>query len=335
VCLKRQKLPLGICNTCTNFNYCHDKKKYRYEGRYAHDLYTKTLIDKRSGFNLTEEEIKAIDILVTPLIKKGLSPYAIKEELGNKLTISEATLRRLINACKLNARNLDLRDAVKRKPRKKHSGRQMKNEVVTPKKAGHLYEDYLELMETYDGFVVQMDCVEGIKEDEKVLLTLHFPALHFQLAFIMDYHTSACVVDTLDLLEHSLGKELYDKYFSVILTDNGHEFTDIDGMEKSVFGGIRSRIFFCEPNRSDQKAECETNHKLIRYIISKGTSLQNLVQPDICKVMSHINSYPRKELGGMKPYTLASSVMPEEFFDIVGIDYIEGKDLVMKPTLLK
>ena len=69
----------------------------------------------------------------------------------------------------------------------------------------------------------------------------------------MDAHTSACVVETLDLLEYTLGKDLYHRLFGVILTDNGHEFLDIEGMERSVWNGQRTKIYFCEPNRSDQK----------------------------------------------------------------------------------
>ena len=200
---------------------------------------------------------------------------------------------------------------------------------------GHLYDDFLKYIDQNDVFVAQMDCVEGKKEDKKVLLTLHIPIFHFQIAFIMEEHTSACVVETLDLLEYSLGAELYSSVFGVILTDNGHEFLDIEGMERSVFGGQRTKIFFCEPNRSDQKGACETNHKMIRYILPKGTSFQSLVQPDIIKMMSHINSYGRKSLAGATPYKVASATLPKEFFDILGIELVPPEQLNLTPSLLK
>ena len=89
-----------------------------------------------------------------------------------------------------------------------------------------------------------MDCVEGTKEDPAVLLTLHFPAFHMQLVYVLKKQTAPCVVDMLDAIETSLGKELFTACFPVILTDNGHEFTDMKGMERSVFGGKRTRVFF-------------------------------------------------------------------------------------------
>lgn len=89
-----------------------------------------------------------------------------------------------------------------------------------------------------------MDCAKGTKEDTAVLLTLHFPAFHMQLVYVLKKQTAPCVVDTLDAIETSLGKELFAACFSVILTDNGQEFTDMKGMERSVFGGKRTRVFF-------------------------------------------------------------------------------------------
>lgn len=333
LCTYRQKRTLKLCNGCKSFRKCSFDRE-RYEALSAHTKYTNDLKNIRSGFDLTAEEFKTINDLVTPLVKKGLSPYAIKEALGDQLSISEATLRRMIDSCELDARRIDLRDAVKRKPRKR-TYKKMKDEQISAAKRGRLYEDYKAFIQEHDVNIVQMDCVEGLKEDDKTLLTLHIPSAHFQLAFIMDYHTASCVVDTLDLLEYSLGKELYQLIFGVILTDNGHEFTDIKGMEQSVYGGQRTKIFFCEPNRSDEKAQCETNHKLIRYVIPKGTSFENLTQPDICLMMSHINSYPRKSLYGSTPYQIASLFLPKEFFDIVGINFVPAKEINLTPSLLK
>lgn len=304
LCKYLENSPVRVCNACTRFSLCN-RTKYKYHASISEKKYREVLHNSRCGFDLTAEQFQSIDELVSPMIKRGLSPYVIKSELGDKIPVSEATLRRMIDNCELEARRIDLRQAVKRKPRK-HAPRPMRPEVIAKIKLGHLYEDYLRYTADGDMFVVQMDCVEGIKTDRKVLLTLHMPDLHFQLAFIMEEHTSACVVDTLDLLEYSLGKELYSSIFGIILTDNGHEFLDVEGMERSVFGGQRTKIFFCEPNRSDQKGACESNHKFIRYVIPKGTSLDSLVQPDVIKMMNHINSYSRKSLMKQTPYSIAA-----------------------------
>ena len=332
-CSFKEEHKKELCNGCYRWNGCSLGKR-RYEAEFADIRSKDQKSSSRSGFDLTAKELIIINDMVSPLVKKGLSVYAIKSQLGNTLPVSESTLRRLIDSSELHARNLDLRTTVKVKARTEHRKR-MKSEIVSKLKLGHLYSDYLDFIKDNDCMVCQMDCVEGIKTDTKVLLTLHFPIIHFQLAFIMDAHTSACVIETLDLLEYTLGKDLYHRLFGVILTDNGHEFLDIEGMERSVWNGQRTKIFFCEPNRSDQKAECETNHKIIRYILPKKTSFESLIQPDICLVMSHVNSYPRESLFGQTPYKVAQKVFPSEFFEKLGIDEIDFNDLNLTPGLLK
>ncbi|MDE6064433.1 MAG: hypothetical protein K2G20_07615 [Lachnospiraceae bacterium] len=66
-----------------------------------------------------------------------------------------------------------------------------------------------------------------------------------QLLFI-DEHTSS-VVGILDIIEKTLGREQFASCFPLILTDNGHEFSDIEGMERSIYSGQRTCVFFCEP----------------------------------------------------------------------------------------
>ena len=67
---------------------------------------------------------------------------------------------------------------------------------------------------------------------------------------MLERHDSASVTAMLDRIETSLGKDLFASAFPLILTDNGTEFSDISGMERSVFGGKRTTIYFCEPNLS-------------------------------------------------------------------------------------
>lgn len=127
---------------------------------------------------------------------------------------------------------------------------------------------------------------------------------------------------------------MFREVFPVILTDNGHEFADIKGMERSVSGGRRTKVFFCEPNRSDQKAHCENNHKYIRYVIPKGTSLEPFMQTDITLMMNHVNSYCRKKLHGKCPYDVAMNVLPEDFFGFLGLEKVPPEEVNLTPELL-
>lgn len=202
-------------------------------------------------------------------------------------------------------------------------------------KDGHKYEDYLKFIEENDVSVWQMDCVEGTKEDAGAILTLHSPEFHLQLLFILKEHTSKCVVDMLDTLEFALGYDIYSHVFEVILTDNGHEFSDLAGMETSIAGGIRrSRVFYCEPNRSDQKGACEENHKMVRYVIPKGTSIDKYMQWDMTLLTNHLNSYPRRSLYGKCPYEVAMRYLPEDFFILIGLERIAAEKVLLQPSLL-
>ncbi len=320
-----------LCNHCNKKGLCNYEQKI-YKASIADREYRDVLINRRAGFDLTNGELTDINELVSPLIKKGLSVYHVKQTLGSELRVSESTLRRLIAGCELDARNIDLREQVKRKPRKKQ---RKPNERISPEKDGHKYQDYLEFMKHNDANVVQMDCVEGKQEENATLLTLHFPTFHMQLAFIMDAHTSACVIQTLDKVEEAIGPKLFSQIFSVILTDNGHEFMDIQSMERSLYGGNRTKIFFCEPNRSDEKGSCENNHKLIRYVIPKGSSLESYNQSDISLMMNHINSYKRKTLYGKSPYDVAMQILPEDFFIFLGLEAIPSDQILLHKSLLK
>lgn len=332
-CEKLQQSP-HVCNGCKSINYCNYERVI-YDGKEANKQYRAEMIDKRAGFDLTCEELTGIDKLVTPLIQKGQSPYHIKQTLGERLPVSESTLYRLINSGILECRNIDLHEKVKRKPRKSQRHSKDAYAILTAAKIGHLYSDYLSYIKDNDVLVVQMDCVEGIKTDSAVLLTLHYPSVHMQLAFIMDEQTSDCVVGMLDRIENALGAELFKEMFPVILTDNGHEFTDIAGMERSIYGGQRTKVFFCEPNRSDEKGACENNHKIIRNILPKGQSLEPYSQMDINSVINHVNSYCRKSIGGLCPYDLAFNAFPEDFFIFLGLEKIPSADVVISPALLK
>ena len=328
VCTRISRPPY-VCNGCEK-SRCLMEKRY-YKATPAQISYETMLKDSRSGFALSDDEMQRIDQLVLPLVRKGQSPYHICQTLKGDLAISESTLRRLIASCQIETRNIDLRNQVKRKVRVRNT---MKKERITRLKEGHRYQDYLDYQMKYDMPVVEMDCVEGSKEDHAVLLTLHFVSSHMQLAYRLPEQTSAEVVLVLDWLENTLGPDIFRMMFPLILTDNGSEFADRISMERSLFGGKRTTVFYCEPNRSDEKGHCEKNHTHIRYVIPKGQSLATYEQKDISKMMDHINSYRRKSLYGKSPYELAMDTIPEDFFEKLQLHLIPPDEVILKPYLL-
>lgn len=325
-----------VCNGCEKTSCRYDRCYYR--AVKADKVATATLHDKRTGFDLTEDELKLINEMVSPLIINGHTPYSVVQILGDKLPVSESTLYRLIDKRALDCMNLDLPEKVKRKqPSLKKRRNKDAYAVLTTAKAGHMWSDYLKYTSIHDVQTVQMDCVIGKKTDSVALLTFHWEVPHFQIALLLDTHTAKGVVDILDMLEETLGLELFREMFPIILTDNGEEFTDIEGMQRSctIEGEMRTYIYFCEPNRSDQKGECERNHREMRKIIPKGTSLEQYNQKDIWLMVNHLNSYVRKSLGGKCPFDYAKEIFPKDFFVLLGLEQVKPTEVIMKPRLIK
>ena len=147
-----------------------------------------------------------------------------------------------------------------------------------------------------------MDTVEGTVGG-KVFLTLLFVKTNLMLIYLLDNQTTACVKSVFEYIKETIGIENYKKYFEVILTDNGSEFSNPMDIEIDYnTGEIVSNLFYCDPNASWQKGEIEKNHEFIRYVLPKGTSFDNLTQDDANLLMNHINSTCRVSLDGKSPY---------------------------------
>lgn len=142
------------------------------------------------------------------------------------------------------------------------------------------------------------------------------------------------VTDLFSYLDRTLGREAFRNLFQVILTDRGSEFTDPRSIECDEYGEIRTRVFYCDPQRSDQKGGCEVTHEMIRRILPKGSSFDHLTQSDIDLMMSHINSYTRKKLGNLSPYRLFSSLYGENLLTQLNLHQIPPNEINLTPKLL-
>ena len=135
-----------------------------------------------------------------------------------------------------------------------------------------------------------MDTVEGAKGTSPCFLTMFFRNCSLMLMFLLEEQTQKEVTRIFDHLTELLGIELFQKLFKVILTDNGHEFQDRQSLEYSKNDEVRTRIYYCDPNRSDQKGALEKNHEYIRYVLPKGTSFEKMTDKTTLLLLNHINS---------------------------------------------
>ena len=179
-----------------------------------------------------------------------------------------------------------------------------------------------------------MDSVIG-RVGGKVLLTLMFTWCGFMLAFLRDRNDSQSVIDVFGRLWTAAGAERFRRLFPVLLTDNGSEFSNPTALELDPEGNRRTRVFYCDPRATNQKARIERNHEFLRMVFPKGTSFDNLSQADVDLTMSHVNSYSRPTLEDKSPFALFAFAYGADFPGHLGIRKIAPNEIHLKPALIR
>lgn len=341
VCKRRDRSP-GACNGCPKTSSCHFNK-YIYDPERAQCEYKEKLVDSRTGVNLTTAEAQNIGNIVAPLLKQGLSPYAILQE-HPELNICEKTLYNYIEQGVLHVVSdiaaIDLRCQVSRKLPKKKCNEYKKREN-RQFLAGRLYKDYTTYhQENPNAFVTQMDTVYNDVSNGPYIQTFRFLCCKVLVSIYHEEKTAASMVAGLNTLESVLGKEVFRKYVHVLLTDRGTEFSDAAGMETDSDGTLRTRVFYCDPMQSGQKGSIESSHVQMRYILPKETDLRGLGLTDqnaLNVVMSHVNSIPLESIGNKSTLDVAEFMFPDLFekLSAFGIRKVSPDSVILKPYLLK
>ena len=318
-----------VCNGCPKRRQNCGYKKIFYHAKQAQKQYEQTLVEAREGTPLNSQTFWDMDKVISDGVKKGQHIYHILKT--HNLDVSSSTVYRHIRKGYLSIAPIDLARAVKFKERRKSKLPSIPKEA----KKGRSYEDfqnYLALNQL-DSWL-EMDTVMG-RMGGKVLLTFNLSFCNFIFARLLDNKTALEVTKHLYDIKNTLHQADKDFFqlFPVILTDNGGEFARVDDIEMDVRG--ESKLFFCDPNRSDQKGRIEKNHTLIRDILPKGTSFDNLTQEDINLVCSHVNSVKRAALNGKSSYELFAFTYGEEIPKLLGISKIPAEDVCQSSTLLQ
>ena len=161
--------------------------------------------------------------------------------------------------------NMELRRKVGYRPRKRAAGR-----AATRHSARRSHAAFLALGEDACAAAWEMDTVEGAREDSACLLTLLHRPSRLQLALPLEEKTAGCVADALEGVRAILGADGTRRVFRAVLTDNGAEFSDEVAIAALLGEGPgETRLFYCDPGRSDQKGACERNHVEIRKLLPK------------------------------------------------------------------
>lgn len=329
-CDKLKKAPY-VCNSCNQVRSCTLSKRY-YDAKEANKAYERTRSDSRKGIDLTAKELERLDALITPLIKQGQSIHQICVNNADEIMVDERTIYNYIDSGVLSVGNIDLPRKVRYKKRKK------KKTVRVDKKCHveRTYEDFEAFMKEHPDYaVVEMDSVEGTRDSTKVLLTLFFRNSTCMLAYLREANTARSVTEIINNLYERLGREKFCEIFQVILTDRGSEFTNPSAIEFDEDGNRRTYVFYCDPQRSNQKGGIEVTHEFIRRILPKKTSFKELTQEKVQLMMNHINSYTRKKLNNRSAHQLFSFFYGEDTTEKLEMQAIPANEIILKPELLK
>lgn len=147
----------------------------------------------------------------------------------------------------------------------------------------------------------EMDTVVGgQKKGLSCLLVLSERMTREEIVIKMKNKKASSVVHALNMLERKLGSKTFRQKFLTITCDNGVEFMDTDGIEKSRYTkGNRTSLYYCHPYSAWERGTNENINRMIRRFFSKGVDFDTVTTKQVQFVQDWINNYPRKILGGV------------------------------------
>lgn len=279
----------------------------RYSPDIAQEYMNGVLTAKGADLKIGNEKEFA-DRIEDIIINEGYSPAAalakVKAE-GIDFTVCVTTLYSYID--KGVFLNLTLKDLPEKRKGEKRTKRKITQKRATK---GESIENRPEEIDTREKFGNwEMDTVVGARGvSKKSLLVLTERKTRKEIIFLLKEHTAAAVVKALDKLERKMGAK-FREIFKTITVDNGSEFADWEGMERSKrTKKKRTKIYYCHPYSSWERGSNENQNKLVRRHIPKGVNFDDKTQGDVDNIAEWINNYPRR----IHQYRTAEQLYNEE-----------------------
>lgn len=283
--------------------YLHTKTDLTTEERYSADK-----AQAVADFNATAKgaplkiggNFAVAEFIEKMIIEEEYSPAAVCAELRKEenvekygVTFCRLTIYKYIEDGNIfpNVTNKDLPEHGERKrgykqvrEKKKPRGRSIEErdpEIEKREEPGHW----------------EMDTVVGKKKTKARLLVLSERMTRREIIIRIKDGRAETVQRALDRLERIYGAAFY-KIFKTITVDNGSEFGDGSGIEKSCRRKTRRTVvYFCHPYTSCERGTNENINRMIRRRFPKGTDFDTVTAAEVQAVEDWINNYPREILG--------------------------------------
>ena len=149
----------------------------------------------------------------------------------------------------------------------------------------------------------EMDTVYSGKDcSPSCLLTLTERKTKTEITRKMPDRTASSVKKEIDKIERQMGAIAFRELFISITADNGVEFSNAEGLERSILNKqVRTQLYFAHPYSSYERGTNENHNGIIRRFIPKGSDIGREKKLSIRKIQDWMNNYPRKILNGRSP----------------------------------
>lgn len=280
----------------------HLREYETYRADYAQRVYNESVSSRGRNLKIGSDH-KLAEYIEDMIRNKKYSPEALlfhaeNENLQFSTKLCYKTIYNYLDAgLFLNASVDDL--PVKKTHRKKKG---KKSSVSLNNRKGRSIEERPKnILERKQYGHWEMDTVVSAKNTGKsCLLVLSERMTREEIVIKIKDKKSSSVVHALNILERKYGSKKFREKFKTITCDNGVEFLDQEGIEKSRYTkGMRTIVYYCHPYSSYERGTNENINRMIRRFFPKGTNFDTVTKEQVAMVENWINNYPRKILGGI------------------------------------
>lgn len=273
------------------------ERKYKFVDSYsaniAEDRYRLNQTSKGAPIKLGND-FDFVEYVEKRVLQDKLSPCAVLGEIKRnnlfKTSISKTTLYRYIE------QGVFLRLKMSDLPLYKRKKKYRKTVIKRAPRGTSIEKRPVEICNRSTFGNWEMDCVVGKKFSRDVLLVLSERLTRYEIIMKMPNRKTDTVVKSLNKLEKRFGSA-FRKIFKSITVDNGVEFSDFKGLEKSIYRGKRTSVYYCHPYTSCERGTNERLNREIRRHLPKGTDFTKYTDEQIQFVEDWINAYPREIFG--------------------------------------